>query len=125
MYTKGLVTPLFSLAILRDTSGPAGYLALGGMPPIDFVPEFTCTPILITEIKGYPKNYAFYTIEIDSIVLGAVSLPGSGENIQYIVSLNTDFFYSSFCPPAEVLRTSNSTTKLLIPPNNLIRISPG
>jgi hypothetical protein len=69
MYTEGLIPPLFSLAILRDVSGPSGYLALGGVPPIDFVQNFTSTPILITTIEGYPKTYDFYTININGAVL--------------------------------------------------------
>ena len=86
MYTDGLIQPLFSLAILRDVSGPSGYLALGGVPPIDFVQNFTSTPILITTIAGYPASYDFYTINIDSVVLNGASLSGSGGDIEYIVS---------------------------------------
>lgn len=92
MYKEGLIPPLFSLAILRDISGPSGYLALGGVPPIDFVQDFTSTPILITTIEGYPKTYDFYTINIDDIVLDGIPLPGSGGDIQY--SEHSRFLFS-------------------------------
>lgn len=78
--------PLFSLAILRDVSGPSGYLTLGGLPPIDFVPDFTSTPILITSIQGYPSSYDFYTINIDGLKLNDKELTAAGgSGIQYIV----------------------------------------
>jgi hypothetical protein len=83
LYKDGLIPPLFSLAILRDISGPSGYLALGGVPPINFVQDFTSTPILITTIEGYPTTYDFYTINIDDLVLDGIPLPGSGGDIQY------------------------------------------
>jgi len=93
LYKEGLIAPLFSLAIERDLSGPAGYLALGGVPSVDFVPDFTSTPILITEISGYPETYDFYTINLDSVVLDNVSLPLSGGDIQYIVDSGTTLNY--------------------------------
>ncbi len=66
LYTDGLISPTFSLAILRDISGDVGYLTLGGLPPIDFVEDFASTPILITKIDGYPTTYDFYTINIEA-----------------------------------------------------------
>lgn len=97
MITKDLIAaPLFSLAILRDVSGPAGYLALGGVPPISFTQDFTSTPILITTIEGYPDTYDFYTINIDDVVLNGVAVANSGgTDIQYIVSFLPQF--SSIC----------------------------
>lgn len=110
LYKDGLIPPLFSLAISRDISGPSGYLALGGLPPVPFVPLFTSTPILITTIQGYPKTYDFYTININGVVLNGKSLPGSGGNIQYIVDSGTTLNYfptavsnavnAAFVPPA-------------------------
>jgi aspergillopepsin I len=94
MYTEGLIPPLFSLAILRNVSGPAGYLALGGLPPINFVQNFTSTPILITIITGYPKTYDFYTINICGAILNGKTLENSGGNsIQYIVDSGTTLNY--------------------------------
>ena len=110
MYKDGLIPPLFSLAILRDISGPSGYLALGGVPPVDFVQDFTSTPILITTIEGYPKTYDFYTININGVILDGITVPGSGGNIQYIVDSGTTLNYfptavadavnAAFVPPA-------------------------
>lgn len=110
MYKSGKILPLFSLAILRDVSGPSGYLTLGGLPPIAFVPDFVSTPILITSIEGYPKTFDFYTIEPQAIVLGNTALSGSGGNIQYIVDSGTTLNYyptsvanainAAFVPPA-------------------------
>jgi aspergillopepsin I len=111
LYQDGLIPPLFSLAISRDISGPSGYLALGGLPDVDFTPDFTSTPILITTIAGYPKAFDFYTINIDSIVLNGSLLSGSGGDIEYIVDSGTTLNYfptqfanmvnSQFSPPAE------------------------
>ncbi|KAG0652392.1 putative aspartic-type endopeptidase [Hyphodiscus hymeniophilus] len=110
MYKDGLIPPLFSLAILRDISGPSGYLALGGVPPVSFVQDFTSTPILITTIVGYPKAYDFYTININGVVLNGKTVKGSGGDIQYIVDSGTTLNYfptpvadavnAAFVPPA-------------------------
>ena len=88
MISKDLIAaPLFSLAILRDVSGDAGYLALGGVPPISFTQTWTSTPILVTTISGYPDTYDFYTINIDEVVLNGAAVTGSGgTSIEYIVS---------------------------------------
>lgn len=88
---EGLVAPLFSLAIERDLEGPAGYLALGGVPPVDFVQDFTSTPILITTIAGYPKQYDFYAITTDGVVLDNITIPSAGE--EYIVDSGTTLNY--------------------------------
>jgi aspergillopepsin I len=106
MYTQNLTAPLFSLAILRDVSGPSGYLALGGTPPVDFVEDFTSTPILITTITGYPKTYGFYTIKVDSIELGKSSLAGgtyivdSGTTLNYVPTPVANAINRAFSPPA-------------------------
>lgn len=86
MYEEGKVLPLFSLAILRDVSGPSGYLTLGGLPPISFVPDFTSTPILITNIQGYPTSFDFYSINIDGLKVNNKEITAAGgSNIEYIV----------------------------------------
>jgi hypothetical protein len=111
LVADGLIPDLFSLAILRDVSGPSGYLSLGGLPPITFNETFISTPILITSIQDYPKTYDFYTINIDSVLLHGKPLPGSGgSGIQYIVDSGTTLNYfptsvanafnAAFEPPA-------------------------
>lgn len=86
MVKDGLVDSYFCLAILRDVSGDAGYLTLGGLPPINFTETWTTTDILITSISGYPDSYDFYTIEIDDVTVNGASVSSSGGSIQYIVS---------------------------------------
>ncbi|KAJ5195350.1 uncharacterized protein N7498_008788 [Penicillium cinerascens] len=110
MYEEGLVEPYFSLAILRDTSGEAGYLTLGGLPPIDFTETWTTTDILITSITGYPATYDFYTINIDGVTLNGETISGAGGDIQYIIDSGTTLNYyptsvanavnAAFDPPA-------------------------
>ncbi|TVY33153.1 putative aspartic-type endopeptidase [Lachnellula subtilissima] len=98
MYKQGLVAPMFSLAIERDLSGPAGYLALGGLPPVDFMEEFTSTPIVITRLANtqkYPVEYDFYSINMDAVVLDNVSLPSAanGTAYSYLVDSGTTLNY--------------------------------
>lgn len=93
MYKEGKIAPIFSLAILRNVSGPSGYLTLGGLPPINFIPVFVSTPIVITSIEGYPDTLDFYTIEPDAITLGNKALKGSGGGVQYIVRLAYQSLY--------------------------------
>jgi Eukaryotic aspartyl protease len=92
MYEDGLVDPYFSLAILRDVSGAAGYLTLGGLPPIDFNETWATTDILVTSIEGYPKEYDFYTIEVDSINVAGKAVSG-GASVKYIVDSGTTLNY--------------------------------
>ena len=89
MYEEGKIPPTFSLAILRDVSGPSGYLTLGGLPPIDFWPDFASTPILITRIDGYPIAYDFYTVNIDGLKVNDEDLiAAGGSGVQYIVRVS-------------------------------------
>ncbi|KAJ5573962.1 uncharacterized protein N7459_008389 [Penicillium hispanicum] len=111
MYKDGLIDSYFSLAILRDVSGDAGYLTLGGLPPIDFNETFTSTDILVTSIEGYADSYDFYTINIDAVTVNGKAVSGSGgSDIQYIVDSGTTLNYyptsianavnDAFDPPA-------------------------
>ncbi|TGO13012.1 hypothetical protein BTUL_0078g00210 [Botrytis tulipae] len=92
MYEEGLVDSLFSLAIERDVSGPAGYLALGGVPPVDFVQDFASTPILVTSITRYRQGYDFYTIKIDAAYLNGKAISGAATP-QYVVDSGTALNY--------------------------------
>ncbi|TVY50709.1 putative aspartic-type endopeptidase, partial [Lachnellula cervina] len=115
MYKQGLVAPMFSLAIERDLSGPAGYLALGGLPPVDFVEDFASTPIVITHLANtqkFPVGYDFYSINLDSVVLDNVSLPSaangtaysdlvdSGTTLNYFPAELADAVAAAYDPPA-------------------------
>jgi len=69
LYTEGNVAPLFSLAIERasSTNGIGSQLALGGLPPIDFFPNFACVPFqLLTMMDAVAPatvpQYQFYII---------------------------------------------------------------
>jgi aspergillopepsin I len=89
MYEQGLIGPVFSMVMNRNASNgtAAGYLTLGGLPPIEVKGNFSTTPILITNIKGYPRDYDFYTVNIDGVALGNWSLPEAGGEIQYLVRM--------------------------------------
>jgi hypothetical protein len=43
MHKQGLTTPTFSVAV--DPHNGTGWLAFGGLPPVDHDPEFAKTPI--------------------------------------------------------------------------------
>ncbi len=43
MYKQGLVPPVFSVAV--DKKNQSGYLAFGGLPPVDISHDFAKTPI--------------------------------------------------------------------------------
>ncbi|KAK4544955.1 hypothetical protein LTR36_003860 [Oleoguttula mirabilis] len=69
---KGLINPMFSLAIERGSKGGGGQLALGGLPDIDFNHTFTSTPLKIIELTPHAieaKNYSYYTIVPDGFLL--------------------------------------------------------
>ena len=108
MYKKGLIpSALFSLAIERDISGPAGYLSFGGLPPVTISNSFTSTPILITDIPSHhvPKAYIWYNIHIDNVLLHRDALPSSGgTEYQYIIASGT----TNFVFPTDVANAINS-----------------
>jgi Eukaryotic aspartyl protease len=70
MYNDGLIAPLFSLAMERGASG--GFLAMGGLPPVKFVPKFGSAPLQILTASaeaataaGATPRYLWYVITID------------------------------------------------------------
>jgi aspergillopepsin I len=89
MVSDGLIPNLFSLAIERDISGPSGYLAFGGLPPVSFDGPFTSTPNLVTKFLTFPVTYLFYTINIDSVLHGKPVSGSGGPGVQYIISTTT------------------------------------
>jgi hypothetical protein len=94
LFADGLVTEdYFSILIERNTSGDSGYLALGGVPDVAFTQNFTSTPIIVTNIEGYPVTYDFYTININSMVLNGKAIAESGgASIEYIVDSGKSIF---------------------------------
>ncbi|KAJ6007942.1 acid protease [Penicillium herquei] len=112
MYKQDLVDPYFSLAISRNLSGDAGYITLGGLPPIKFNNTWTSTDILVTDIKGYPKTWDFYTIYIDDVTANdKTHTQAGGKRRQYMVDSGTTLNYyptsvansvnHAFNPPAK------------------------
>lgn len=49
MIKQGLIEPVFSLALDRDSD--SGYLALGGLPPVNYTGSFATTPILMVSLS--------------------------------------------------------------------------
>lgn len=48
MIKQKLIDPVFSLALKRNSD--SGYLALGGLPPVEYTGSFTSTPILMVSL---------------------------------------------------------------------------
>ncbi|KAK5136641.1 hypothetical protein LTR08_002655 [Meristemomyces frigidus] len=105
---KGLIEPMFSLAIERGEDGEkGGQLALGGLPNVTFNHTFTSTPFQITELPrsdAAAKNYSYY----------AITPTG------YLLSSN-DESYRSYQPAPEAPRTyysaivDSGSTPMLLP----------
>ncbi|KAJ4422632.1 hypothetical protein N0V82_002751 [Gnomoniopsis sp. IMI 355080] len=57
LIAQGLMEPVFSLSLQRNSSD--GFLALGGLPPVNFTGASASTPILM---------YSFYTIVADAYI---------------------------------------------------------
>lgn len=88
MVKQGLIEPMFSLAL--DRSSGTGYLALGGLPPVNHTGSFATTPILMASCPHYlfksdsasdtqiqiellndvkmKTEYSFYTIIADAYI---------------------------------------------------------
>lgn len=100
MYKQGLSAPSFSLAIQR---GSGGYIAFGGLPPVQTTGSFASTPI--QEFNGVAGSaftgQSFYTITPDAIVF-----PGSAakQTTQYIIDSGTTLNYL----PTNTARAINS-----------------
>lgn len=74
MYQQQLIAPLFSIAISRGSAeGPSGYLALGGLPPVEFTEVYGSSPIQILSVEGVadlPQFLTYYAITPDGVVYG-------------------------------------------------------
>ena len=115
MYKENLTAPYFSLAIERADSGPAGYLALGGLPPVNYTEPFASTPIqYLTASNGgdsfTESNYTYYVISPQGIIYpgtnGTVNATGfqaivdSGTTLNYFPTAIADEINAAFVPPA-------------------------
>jgi hypothetical protein len=77
MHKQGLIDPYFSLAIQRTpfniSTGDGGYLALGGLPPVDHSPDFAVVPVEITEavplnVTSLKRQLSFWTLTVQGAV---------------------------------------------------------
>ncbi|KAL8965454.1 MAG: hypothetical protein Q9183_003844 [Haloplaca sp. 2 TL-2023] len=77
MYTQGKIAPVFSLALDRGQE-TGGYLALGGLPPVEHDPYFASTPIETRRVPRASSNPAvtepqYYTISFTGVTYGNIS----------------------------------------------------
>ncbi|ROV90509.1 hypothetical protein VMCG_09823 [Cytospora schulzeri] len=97
MIKEGLIEPVFSLAL--DRNSDSGYLALGGLPPVNYTGSFASTPILMLEIYDEPEmatQYSFYTIIADAYIYDGSEhtkpSPGSWSKLFSDATANTTQF---------------------------------
>lgn len=73
MYQRGLVEPIFSIALDRSneaTDQHAGYLSLGGIPDVSHGPFSASAPIqTISLLSGDTPTFNFYAITVDGYVV--------------------------------------------------------
>jgi len=55
MYKQGLVSPVFSVAM--DKRNQSGYLAFGGLPPVDISADFASTPLRMVSVLFFSHPY--------------------------------------------------------------------
>lgn len=116
MIKRGLIEPMFSLVLDRDSEN--GYLALGGLPPVNHTGTFATTPILMVSCPQYllrsygtshtgiqielyddakmNTEYSFYTIIADAyIYMGSQKTRANtgiwGQLLQNITVNTTEF----------------------------------
>ena len=97
-YKQGLTKPMFSLALQRGEN--PGYIAFGGLPPVNHTDSWTPTPIVLTHVEGFTaKSFDFYTINVDGYHYGTGITNGS----QAIVDSGTTLLYL----PGDVAKNAN------------------
>jgi hypothetical protein len=107
MAKQGLIDPYFSLAIQRtpfnSSTGHGGYLALGGLPPVDHSPEFAVTPVEITEavplnvISG-KRQLSFWTVTVQGAVFNSTDHPAHSNSTPPFQAVVDSGSPSSFFP---------------------------
>lgn len=79
---------MFSLAL---DSGTGGYIAFGGLPPVDYIEPFASAPIEMANYRtGGPYEFLFYTIKPDAIVYKGSN---ATQSQQYIVDTGSPVNY--------------------------------
>jgi len=104
MYKTGLSSAMFSMAIER---GVGGYLAFGGLPPVNATGAFANTTIQKMTLSSGLQDYAFYALTPDGFSINGQS---TATKDQYIVDSGTTLLYAAssvasainnaFSPPA-------------------------
>ncbi|KAJ5334141.1 uncharacterized protein N7506_007924 [Penicillium brevicompactum] len=120
MHKQGLIEPYFSLALARSPRNQStafgGYLTLGGLPPVSYIPEFSVMPV---EIMDLPSNFtsgkgvrsywattvkgATFGVEsnnITTVALDSQAFVDSGNYITYLPASIVDKVNGLFSPPA-------------------------
>jgi hypothetical protein len=98
MYKDNLTTPMFSMAIERNTGG---YIAFGGLPPVNYTGDFASTPIQVYTGRSSGSALTFYTITPDAIVYTGSA---KSQTQQYIVDSGTTLMYF----PTSIATTLNN-----------------
>ncbi|KAE9366755.1 acid protease [Stipitochalara longipes BDJ] len=85
MIQQGLVgESYFSIALERTppnaTSGPGGYLTLGGLPPVSYNPQFATVPVEIAPLPaeitgGIPNVRSWWAINVSGMTFSPASNP--------------------------------------------------
>jgi hypothetical protein len=127
MYKQGLVDPYFSLAIERlpdnVPSGPGGYLALGGLPPVAHSSTFAKANVEITNtipasFTNGTKEITEWTLTVDSITYGGnqshvtnstpfQAVVDSGNPFNILPLEMADAVNKAFTPPAVTATAAN------------------
>jgi hypothetical protein len=100
MFKEGLSSSSFSLALQRGTDG--GYIAFGGLPPVNATSEDFASTDIQTFSLGASNELTFYAMTPDSIVAGSGKASTNQE--QYIVDSGTTLVYL----PSTLARQLNS-----------------
>ena len=88
MYKTGLSSAMFSMAIER---GAGGYLAFGGLPPVNSTGGWSNTTIQKMTLSSGSQDYAFYTMTPDGFSINGNSTKTTD---QYIVDSGTTLLYA-------------------------------
>ncbi|KAL8665996.1 MAG: hypothetical protein Q9202_001733 [Teloschistes flavicans] len=112
MYQQGQIAPVFSLAIARG-EGSGGFLALGGLPPVQHDQYFASTPMLKSlqrpgNTKAAQSQLQYYTITVEGLhyqdTYEKVNLRAdvdSGTSLIFLPSTTASRINKLFDPPAQ------------------------
>lgn len=96
MIKQGLIEPVFSLVLERDSD--TGLLALGGLPPVNHTGMFSSTPILMVSC-----------VRIASSGLHGISDPRTQIDLLDDVKMNTEYSFYTIIADAYIYMGSQKT----------------